>query len=243
MNLAESIQERYNRVLDTIAAAAIRSGRRPGDVRVVVVSKAQPIEVVEAAIQCGIRVFGENYPEETTAKINALQGTAALEWHMIGHLQSRKARMVAESFDYLHSLDSLHLAEKLNRELSALSKSLPVLLEMNVSGEESKSGFSAWDEGQWAGLAEELAPLQNYSQLRIAGLMTMPPYFEDPEGARSYFARLHRLRDFLALRLPEWRLPELSMGTSGDFGVAVEEGATFVRIGQAILGPRPLRRV
>jgi pyridoxal phosphate enzyme (YggS family) len=201
------------------------------------------MSVMEAAVEAGIRVFGENYPEEAREKIGHFHGVEGIEWHMIGHLQSRKARLVVESFQWLHSLDSLHLAEKLNAALASSRKSLRVLIEMNVSGEESKFGWPALDENQWGSLIPDFEKLAGYPQLNICGLMTMPPFSEDPEEARPYFGKLRRLRDFLEGRLPVIKIPELSMGTSADFLAAVKEGATFVRVGQAILGSRPARRV
>lgn len=203
-----------------------------------VVSKAQPVEVIQGAIEAGIREFGENYPEEAAPKINQIQNRT-IRWHMIGHLQSRKAKIVAEHFHWFHALDSLRLAEKLNRELSQRNRTMPVLLEFNVGGEESKAGWPAADETNWPRLAEEIAPVLQIPCLEIRGLMTMPPLELEVEKARVYFAKLRKLRDFLVERLAPLHLPELSMGTSIDFEAAVEEGATIVRIGQAILGPRP----
>ncbi len=239
--LAGRIHDNYFRVLERMANAAHRSGRNPEAVRLVVVSKAQPLDVVEAAIQAGIRRFGENYAEEAVEKIARFKELGPLEWHMIGHLQSRKSRMAADAFQYLHSLDSLHLASKLNAALVEQGKILPVLLEMNISGEQSKFGWPAWDEARWDDLMPELEQLIQFPQLKISGLMTMPPLYDDPELSRPYFSRLKNLRDHLAVKLPMLDFLELSMGTSADYCVAIEEGATFVRIGQAILGPRPPR--
>ena len=240
-DLSEQIRENYLQVLEKIASSANRSGRNPAIIKLVVVSKAQPLTVVAAAFDAGVRIFGENYPEEAVEKISYFKGKGRLEWHMIGHLQSRKARLVAEAFDYLHSLDSLHLAEKLNSALADQDRILPVLLEMNVSGEQSKNGWPAWEESQWHALLPQLEQLAQFPQLRLNGLMAMPPLFSDPEMARPYFARLRKLCDFLSSKMPLLSLHELSMGTSADFNVAVEEGATIVRVGQAILGPRPAR--
>jgi len=237
-DLSIAIQTRYTRILERIEASARRCGRRSEDVTLVVVSKAQPVQVVEAAVEAGIHTFGENYAEEAVEKINLLRNRGRLSWHMIGHLQSRKSSLVAGSFDCLHSLDSLHLANRLNNALLAIHKTLPVLLEMNVSGEESKFGWPAWEESRWEDLIPELDQLNKYPQLEICGLMTMPPLMTESEGVRPYFARLKRLQEFLALRLAGFSWSELSMGTSADFETAVEEGATYVRVGQAILGPR-----
>jgi len=239
--LATGIRDRYTRVRGEIEDAAHRYGRKSDEVKLVVVSKAQPIEIIEAAVEAGVRAFGENYAEEAFEKINYFKAIDYLSWHMIGHVQSRKSGLVAGAFDYLHSLDSLHLAQRLNQALGAVQKSLPVLLEMNVSGEESKFGWPAWDEANWERLEPELGQLQQFSKLIPCGLMTMPPLMEASELARPFFARLAKLRNFLAMKLPNFQWTELSMGTSADYIVAVEEGATFVRVGQAILGPRPLR--
>jgi len=170
------ILERYLRVSGQIEEAAVSSGRQAKDVQLVVVSKAQPMSVMEAALDAGIWVFGENYPEEAAEKVRYFQGVAGIEWHMIGHLQSRKTSSVVESFQWLHSLDSLHLAEKLNAALAASQKTLRVLIEMNVSGEESKFGWPAWTEEQWSNLLPEFERLVNFPQLKICGLMTMPPF-------------------------------------------------------------------
>jgi pyridoxal phosphate enzyme (YggS family) len=229
-----------------IEEAAVSSGRNARVVKLVVVSKAQPMSVMEVAVEAGIRVFGENYPEEAVEKIDHFRGIDGIEWHMIGHLQSRKVRLVIGSFRWLHSLDSLHLAEKLNTALTSAAASqisLRVLIEVNVSGEESKFGWPAWDESHWIDLVPDFEKLIGFPQLNFYGLMTMPPYSEDPELARPYFAKLRRLRDFLEGRLPALKFPELSMGTSADYPAAVKEGATLVRVGQAILGSRPARRV
>ncbi len=250
-SLVSSIRERYQRVLGQIATAAARrcpepvegSARDPQDVRLVVVTKAQPLEIVRAAAAAGVRIFAENYAEEAVAKIAALKNEFEVEWHMIGHVQSRKADLVAGNFSLLHSLDNLKLAARLERFLGESGKILPVLLEFNVSREESKFGWPAWDETRWPDLLPEVRQILQFRHLELRGLMTMPPYFEDAELARPYFQRLRRLRDFLAAQFPQadadWR--ELSMGTSLDFEAAVQEGATYVRVGQAILGSRPTK--
>jgi pyridoxal phosphate enzyme (YggS family) len=162
---------------------------------------------------------------------------------MIGHLQSRKAKIVAAHFDMMHSLDGLSLAEKLNRLLAETGRQLPVLLELNVGEEESKSGWRVRDEADWSRLLPDVEVILQLKQLQVRGLMTMPPLEMEAEQARPYFARLRALRDRLQQTFPvcDWR--ELSMGTSADFEVAIEEGATYVRIGQAVLGPRPPKGV
>jgi hypothetical protein len=235
--LTSAIRERYQRVLSQIAEATTRSGREEGTVRLVVVSKSQPLEVVRAAIVAGASILGENYAEEAVAKITALP-EAAVEWHMIGHVQSRKADLVAGHFSMLHSLDSVKLAGRLDQYCNETGRTLPVLLEVNVSGEESKFGFPGWDERRWPDLEPVFTQIMAFPRLRLRGLMTMPPFYDDPEQTRPYFQRLRQLQIFLSERFPQVEWAELSMGTSVDFIAAIEEGATYVRVGQAILGPR-----
>lgn len=233
-----SIRQRYLHALDRIASAAQKAGRDPESVKLVVVTKAQPVETVRAALEAGVKILGENYAEEGVTKLQFLRGVSAVEWHMIGHVQSRKAKLVAEHFDFLHSLDSLKLARRLDRFCGEAGRKLPVLLEFNVGGEESKSGWQASDESRWEGLLGEAAAILNLPNLQVRGLMTMPPLGETPDASRPFFRRLKRLQAFLAARFPQADFSELSMGTSFDYEVAVEEGATFVRVGTAILGER-----
>jgi pyridoxal phosphate enzyme (YggS family) len=236
--LVSAIHERYRQVLEQAAEAAARAGRDPGGVRVIVVTKGQPLDVVHAAIGAGIRLLGENYAEEAAEKIAGLP-ESEVEWHMIGHVQSRKADLVARHFTMMHSLDSLRLAVRLDRLCGSLGRTLPTLLEFNVGGEASKYGFPAWNEAAWPELLPDLEAIFRLPNLRVRGSMTMPPFFDDPEQTRPYFSLLARLQRWLQRSFPEAALDELSMGTSADFAAAVAEGATYVRIGQAILGPRP----
>jgi PLP dependent protein len=236
--LVASIRENYQRTLDQIAQAARKSGRDPEQVRLVVVTKTQPLETVQAAIEAGVRILGENYPDEGVTKIQSLPAQSGVEWHMIGHVQSRKARLVADHFALLHSLDSLKLARRLDRFAEEAHRVLPVLLELNVGGEESKSGWDAASDAQWESFLPEVAELLELPHLRVQGLMTMPPLETDPEDSRRYFQRLRSLRDRLVSQFPQADWRELSMGTSSDFQVAVEEGATLVRVGTAIVGAR-----
>ena len=233
------IRQRMQRALDQIAEAAVGCGRDPGAVHLVVVTKSQPLEVVRMAVEAGATLLGENYAEEAAVKIAALKEKSEVEWHMIGHVQSRKADLVARDFNMLHSLDSLKLAAHLELRCGELHRTMPVLLEFNVSGEESKYGLPAWDETRWMDLLPELEPMVQFRSLQVRGLMTMPPFFTDAERSRPYFRRLRQLQDFLMKRLPQLDWQELSMGTSADYTAAVQEGATYVRIGQAILGLRP----
>jgi PLP dependent protein len=228
----------YRRVQQQINEAASLVGRNPQSVKLVVVTKGHPVQTVFQALESGIRTFGENYTEEGVAKKLACIGTAGIEWHMIGHIQSRKASLVCQHFNWVHSVDSLKLAQRLDRFAAEYGRRIPVLLECNVSGEESKFGWPAWDENRWERLLTEISQIANLQNLVLRGLMTMAPFYDNPEPARPYFQRLRRLREFFRAHLPQADLEELSMGMSGDFTVAVQEGATMVRIGTAILGPR-----
>ncbi len=240
--LVEQIRERYLQTLERIAKAARRAGRDPDQVQLIVVTKAQPLEIVRAAIQAGARYLGENYPEEGVMKIQSLAEAKQVEWHMIGHLQRRKADLVIQHFDFFHALDSLRLAQRLSRLAQEAGRSLPTLLEFNLGGEESKFGWPAWDEGTWPTLWPEIEAVLSLPGLDVQGVMAMPPLAENPEDSRPYFRQLRRLQEALAKRFPQVEWKHLSMGTSADYEVAVEEGATMVRIGQAILGPRPTKQ-
>lgn len=240
MNLIDknTIQNNLEHINERIERAAAGAGRSASGITLVVVSKGQSAEVIQQACLAGISVFGENYPEETLEKSQRLSPGNAIEWHMIGHLQSRKVKIVCDHFSMLHSLDSLKLAYKLNDELGRLNKKLPCLLEVNVSGEESKFGFAASDENRWNDLLPEIEKVTALPNLQVHGVMTMPPLYNDPEGVRPYFVRARKLADYFTRHFPHIQWRGLSMGTSGDFEVAVQEGATYVRIGTAILGQR-----
>jgi PLP dependent protein len=238
VQLEKQIYSRLQDVQERVAAAANRAGRSPADVRLVVVTKTHPVELIRAVVQAGALHLGENYAEEAVSKKLDLGEVPGVTWHMIGHIQSRKAALVAEHFDWVHSLDSLKLANRLNRFADERGRRIQVLLECNVSGEESKFGWPAWREAEWGTLLEPFAKLQELHALEIRGLMTMAPFLPDPEQARPYFRRLKRLQGYLAGCLQGVDWTELSMGMSADYEVAIEEGATWVRIGTAITGPR-----
>lgn len=234
------IRDNYQQVLSRVERAAVSAARNIDEVRVVVVTKGHPLEVVGAAIEAGAEVLGENYVEEAASKIAALGNDTTVEWHMIGHIQSRKASAVCQYFDCVHSVDRLKIAERLNRYWADETRKLPVLLECNISGEESKFGWAAWDEERhWPAVFGKVAEVLAYPNLAVKGLMTMAPFLPSPELARPYFRRLRRLRDQLSNRFPMAEWEELSMGMSADYEVAVQEGATLVRLGTAILGKRP----
>lgn len=238
-SLCESIRARYLAAREQIETAAQRAGRSAASVRLVVVTKTHPVETVRAAVEAGIRDLGENYAEEAVPKIQALSEVEDLRWHMIGHVQSRKAGLVAAHFNWMHSLDSLKLALRLERFAQEAGRLLPILLECNVGGEASKFGYPAATHADLDALCREVEQIALLPHLQVRGLMTMPPLYDDPERTRPFFVRLREVRDFLAARFPSLTWNELSMGTSADFVAAVEEGATMVRIGTAILGPRP----
>jgi hypothetical protein len=231
------IRDNWQAVQEKIAAAAKRSKRNIRDITVVAVSKLQPVAKIEAAIQCGITDFGENYPEQAVEKIHHFAGNKQIRWHMIGHLQSRKASIVASEFSMFHSLDRLSIAARLENQLETVNRILPVLLEVNISGEISKAG---WDlrTMSFEHWIDEVNQITKLPSLRIQGLMTMPPFDTQPEQSRIYFHQLSELRNRLIKVFPGLELKHLSMGTSQDYEVAVEEGATLVRIGTAILGHR-----
>jgi hypothetical protein len=237
-SLPEKIKENMERVQQQMAAAAQAAARPSEEIRLVVVTKAQPVQVLQAAVEAGAIFLGENYAEESVRKIATLGGKLGVEWHMIGHVQSRKAKLVVEAFDMVHSLDSLKLAQKYNQLLTDRHKRMRVLLEFNVGGEEGKSGWQAADVNDWERLLSEIEQVTVLPCLEIQGLMTMPPLSENPRLSLPFFRKLRQLRDYLSNRFQRNSWAELSMGTSSDFEAAIQEGATLVRIGQAILGPR-----
>jgi PLP dependent protein len=237
-DLIQSIRERYLSTLEKISDAANHVGRDPESVKLVVVTKSQSIEVARAAIEAGAHILGENYPEEGVTKLQSLSGVSAVEWHMIGHVQSRKAQLVSENFNFLHSLDSLKLAKRLDRFCGDAKRILPALLEFNLGGEDSKSGWSASSETLWPALLDELSAIIALPNLQLRGLMVMPPLGSAAEFSRPYFQKLKRLQEFLSSQFQNMDFSELSMGTSTDYEVAVQEGATLVRVGTAIVGER-----
>jgi pyridoxal phosphate enzyme (YggS family) len=227
LNIADNIRH----IREVIAEAARRSGRPASAIRLMAVTKTVDDDRILAAIQAGVEIIGENYVQEAKRKIEKL-GKAG-EWHLIGRLQKNKAKYAVHLFDMIHSVDRLELAAELDRRARAAGRVIPILIEVNVSGEETKSGIqinSALD------LVRMVSPLENVS---IRGLMTMPPWFDDPQESRPYFRALRELRDKIAreaILLVEMR--ELSMGMTDDYVVAIEEGATIVRIGRGIFGER-----
>ena len=222
------------RVRNAIADAASRSGREASDVRLMAVTKTVDDERIMEAIAAGVDMIGESYVQEAKRKIEKMG--RRLEWHMIGYLQSNKAKYAVRLFDMIHSVDRIELARELDRRAKAVGNVMKILIEVNISGEETKSGVPYKDAMQ---LIRNVASLDNLS---VQGLMTMPPWFDDPEDARPYFVALRELRDrVIDENLHRIEMRELSMGMSGDYEVAVEEGATIVRVGRTIFGERAYR--
>jgi pyridoxal phosphate enzyme (YggS family) len=233
-----SIRENYEGVLERINHAALKTGRNPKEIRLVVVTKGHPINRIQNVIEIGATDLGENYVEEAMPKIQAMINNKALKWHMIGHVQGRKAKSVCEYFQYIHSIDSLKIAERLNQFAVILGKSLPVWLEFNVSGEQSKSGWDISLKECWNDILPDIEKILALPNLILLGVMTVPPFSNDPEETRFHYRHLRKFQDYLIDHFQLSNFNELSMGMSSDFEVAIQEGATCVRIGQAILGPR-----
>jgi pyridoxal phosphate enzyme (YggS family) len=232
------INNNYQQVLERIDKAARNAGRNPEDIRLVVVTKTQPVDVIRILIDAGATDFGENYVEEAEPKIVSLKNNHDLCWHMIGHVQSRKAQNVCEYFQYLHSLDSVKLAERLSRFALVLDKKFPIWLEFNASGEGSKYGWNISEEENWDNILLDIEEILALPNLDYLGVMTVPPYYNDPETSRPYYKQLKKFQKYVINHFKLTGFRELSMGMSSDFEVAIQEGATCVRIGQAILGPR-----
>jgi len=225
------IAANYRRVMETIHSAATRCGRNPNEIKLLAATKSQSVAAIREAIKAGIRLFGENYIQEARIKRESVE--ESVEWHMIGHLQRNKVKAAVELFSLIQSLDGLELARALDREGKRRGQVVRVFVEVNLAGEQTKSGIS---RGGLALLLEEVGGLAN---LAVEGLMTIPPFHEDPEEIRPYFRGLKELQESLAgLKIPNVQPRELSMGMTHDYAVAIEEGATMVRIGTAIFGER-----
>ena len=233
-----SIADNLSAIHERIARAAARAGRRAEEIALMAVTKTHPPETIIAAYEAGQRLFGENRVQEFAEKVPALSRLRDADFHMIGHLQSNKAAKAVEVFSAIDSLDSAKLGGRLNAAAAELGKTAVVLIEINVGGEAAKSG-TAPESGE---LQDILRSAARWSNLSIRGLMTVPPFTADPQGARPYFRQLRELRDRLATRnVPAISLDQLSMGMSHDFEVAIEEGSTCVRVGTAIFGEREKR--
>ena len=231
-----SIGENISRIRERIAAAANRAKRNPAEIALMAVTKTFPPESIRDAYEAGLRLFGENRVQEFAGKAEALRDLHDADWHMIGHLQSNKAAKAVELFAAIDSVESVRLAQKLDAAAQELGRQLRVLIEINIGGEAAKSGM----QPQSRELEKLLQSAADLKHLEIRGLMTVPPFTENPEQARPYFRKLRLLRDDIALRgVPGISMDVLSMGMSHDFEVAIEEGSTCVRLGTAIFGERP----
>jgi PLP dependent protein len=229
-----TIPENLKKIRASIDAAALRVGRNPSSVRLVAVSKTHGADRIEAAAAAGQHLFGESYVQEFLAKCEGVR--APVEWHFIGHLQTNKVKYLRGRVSMIHSVDRLSLAREIDREWMKMGRPTEILLQVNIGEEISKSGV---EENVLIELARQIATLPN---VRIRGLMTLPPYFDDPEEVRPFFIRLRELSEKIAsLRIPGVEMAELSMGMSHDFEVAIEEGATLVRVGTALFGERQTR--
>jgi pyridoxal phosphate enzyme (YggS family) len=234
-SLLVSTLQNIAQVRQRMAAAALRTGRRPEEIALMAVTKTFPPELIREAYGAGQRLFGENRVQEFSAKAEALRDLPDAQWHMIGHLQSNKTSRAVGLFSAIDSVDSLRLAQRLNCSAREIGKKIPLLIEINIGGEEAKSGVAP----QSAELEAILRTAPEFDHLEIRGVMTVPPFTEDPEGARSYFQQLRELRTAIAARkLPGVNMSVLSMGMSHDFEIAIEEGSTCVRVGTAIFGER-----
>jgi pyridoxal phosphate enzyme (YggS family) len=224
-----SLPENLNSIQQRIRAACERSDREPDSVTLLAVSKTHPPETIQAAANCGLIFFGENKIQEAKAKIPLCPGK--LRWHFIGHLQSNKVRDAVELFEMIESVDSLNLAREISKRCEQAAKTMPILLEVNLAGEASKFGYRPEQ------LLAELKEINSLPRIEIHGLMTVPPWSSEPEKSRVHFQRLHDLKK-QAEQMLGVPLPHLSMGMSGDFEIAIEEGATIIRVGTALFGPR-----
>lgn len=239
MNMIElsTIQKNIDIIQKNIADAAARSGRDSSDITLMAVTKTKPAETVSFLLRAGIRCFGENYPDETAGKISAFRAEPSAWLAMIGHLQSRKAKIVADLFDEFHSLDRLEIAEKLETLCTERKRVMPVMIECNVGSEDSKSGWLFTDDSIPDSFLQDFEKISGMSHLDVKGLMILPPYAEEAETNRRYFIRTRKIAGYLNQYCGA-HITELSMGTSSDYTAAVEEGATIIRIGTALVGPR-----
>ncbi len=236
MDQEKELSRRYHQVLEEIEHTTRSAGRSRDEISLVVVTKGHPITAIQSLYHLGARQIGENRVAEALEKQSLLSNLTGLNWHMIGHIQSRKAGDLAGKFSLVHSLDSVKLARRLDRFANESGIVQDVLLEFNTSGEASKYGFSALEGALTPKIEAIIEELLACTALRPRGLMTMAPYNPDPEAARPTFAALRRLQDKLASRFPGADWSQLSMGMSGDYKPAIQEGATLLRIGTAIMG-------
>jgi len=242
MNITNSqeekvIKERIDKIQERIDRAAQKTGRNSTEMELITVTKQKSAAIIKILLDNGISKIGESYLKEALFKIELLKDYQ-LDWYMIGNIQSGKELQIAKNFSEIHSVGRLRTAKELNKRAMQIERILPVYLEFNVSGEGTKHGWEAWKENRWENLLPEIEKITKYQNLKIKGLMTMAPYSINPEDSRPYFARLRNLGVYLQSIFPENNFSGLSMGMSGDFEVAIEEGATVLRIGSALVGSR-----
>ncbi len=231
-NSQSALRERFEAVVDRVTKRAQKANRSPSEIRIIAVTKTHPVQTIKDALAVGMTEFGENRVQEAEEKITAL-GRESARWHLIGHLQANKARRAVQLFDIIHSLDSISLARRLDRLCDEEGRKLPVLIQVDLAGEQTKSGVKE------AGLKEVANVVKDSRHLELRGLMTLPPFFEEPEHVRPHFRRLRELRDELDREgYFGNNKGELSMGMTHDFEIAIDEGATMIRIGTAIFGAR-----
>lgn len=233
-----SIADNFARVNACIAETCLRANRKTDSVKLVVVTKRQPVAKIQQVIAAGATCLGENYPEETVKKILELDNPANIEWHMIGHIQSRKIKFLVDHFSFVHSIDRFEIAQKLNNACVENQKLMPVFIEVNVSGEETKFGFDAQKREDWTKVSDEIRKIHELSNLEPVGLMVMPPLATTQGSNRAYFEKSKNLLDYLNIQQNIKGFNGLSMGTSSDFEEAIKAGATVIRIGEEIMGTR-----
>jgi pyridoxal phosphate enzyme (YggS family) len=233
----EHMALRLQKIQGNIHEAASRSGRADASVRIVAISKGQSVSSIQLAYNLEMREFGENRVKEGLEKITKLENLGGIVWHMVGHIQSRKAKEIPANFHIVHSVDRLKIARQLNRSSEEAGVKLPVFIECNTSGEESKSGWSVFNRESWGLIYEDLSEIEKLPNLSVQGFMTMAPWVQDDPIIRTSFSRLREFRDdYVEYSGLDWK--DLSMGMTDDYAIAVEEGATVVRIGRAIFGER-----
>ncbi len=237
INRQEEIEKRYQDVAEKIQEAALKVGKHPKDINLVVVTKQKSAVVDKYLAELGLLDVGESYLKEAEFKIEILK-EYPIRWHMIGNIQRGKEREVAHYFDMVHSVDNYEVAERLNQSCKENGKIMPIFLECNVSGESTKVGWNVVNDKEWPIFVENVKQVLGLDHLKLLGLMTMAPYSTEPEDARPFFRKLKSLLNYINQKFPQQEINELSMGMSGDFQVAIEEGATYLRIGSAIVGKR-----
>lgn len=238
VNMDYSISGKFLDLCEDVRKTAEKCGRSAEDIKIVLVTKHQPVEKINAAIKAGANHLAENYPELLLPKLLEIVSSSKVNWHMIGHIQSRKTDLIMDHFDYVHSIHSVKIAQRLQTRGIENLRSIPVLLEVNVSGEESKNGYRLSTMQEYESFLSDVHTISEMSHLKLSGLMVMPPFTKNSEESRKYFADLRVLLEKVNHDLPGLQLTELSMGTSQDYQVAIEEGATLLRIGTLVFGER-----